>query len=99
MLKNVSPTEKKLSTTKQISGNTEFTRVIIKFQEKLVSSLCYSPSMFKNTSQTERRLCITGQTPATTEFTNAIMKYQEKMKWQESRSRQRGTTIHHYVTE
>jgi hypothetical protein len=34
MSKNVSPTEKKLSTTDKISGNTEFTHVIIKFQEK-----------------------------------------------------------------
>jgi hypothetical protein len=34
MLKNVSPSEKKLSTTEQISGNTEFTNVIMKFQEK-----------------------------------------------------------------
>jgi len=36
----MSPTEKKLSTTEQISGNTEFTHVIIKFQGKILSLAC-----------------------------------------------------------
>jgi len=41
VFKNVNPTEKKnLSTSGQISGNTEFTNVIIKFKEKNLSPAC-----------------------------------------------------------
>jgi hypothetical protein len=35
IFKNVSQTEKKLGTTGQISANTQFTNVIMKFQEKI----------------------------------------------------------------
>jgi len=72
---------KNLSTSGQISGNTEFTNVLIKFLEKNLSPACVTlPACSKIECQIERRLGITGEIPASTEFTNVIMKYQGKMQ-------------------